>query len=65
MIKKYGRNSTMRNECYTYFRITGRFDPDEITDLMELKPDRCWKIGDLRKKWDGIRVFGLVLQQMR
>ena len=39
----------MRNECYTYFRITGRFDPDEITDLLGLKPDQCWKIGDLRK----------------
>ena len=39
----------MRNECYTYFRITGGFDPDEITDLMGLKPDKCWKIGDRRK----------------
>ena len=39
----------MRNECYTYFQITGSFDPDEITDLMGLKPDKCWKIGDLRK----------------
>ena len=34
------------NSCYTYFRITGDFDPDIITIRLGLQPDRFWKIGD-------------------
>ena len=36
------------NSCYTYFRITGDFDPDIITIRLGLQPDRFWKIGDKR-----------------
>jgi len=28
----------MPNECYTYFKITGSFDPDEITRRLGLQP---------------------------
>lgn len=37
-----------RNSCYTYFSITGDFDPDKVTELLELTPDETWKTGDLR-----------------
>ena len=37
------------NSCYTYFRITGDFDPDIITERLGLQPDRFWKIGDKRR----------------
>ncbi|MBQ6789017.1 MAG: DUF4279 domain-containing protein [Clostridia bacterium] len=37
------------NSCYTYFRITGDFDPDIITVRLELQPDKFWKIGDKRR----------------
>ena len=37
-----------RNSCYTYFKITGDFDPDEVTHLLSLQPTRTWKIGDFR-----------------
>lgn len=36
------------NSCYTYFRITGAFDPDVITERLGLKPDKARKIGDKR-----------------
>ena len=38
-----------RNSCYTYFKITGDFDPDEVTHLLSLQPTKTWKTGDLRK----------------
>lgn len=38
-----------RNSCYTYFKITGDFEPDIITDILELCPEKSWKIGDKRK----------------
>ncbi len=38
-----------RNECYTYFRITGDFDPTHVTQLLGLHPDKAWKIGDSRR----------------
>lgn len=38
-----------RNKCYTYFRITGDFDPNYVTQLLELDPEETWKIGDLRR----------------
>ena len=37
-----------RNSCYTYFKIVGDFDPDEVTRLLSLQPTRTWKIGDFR-----------------
>ncbi len=36
------------NSCYTYFRITGDFEPDIITERLGLLPDKSWKIGDKR-----------------
>lgn len=38
-----------RNHCYTYFKITGGFNPDDITKIIGLNPSKCWRIGDLRK----------------
>ncbi len=38
-----------KNSCYTYFRIVGDFDPDEITAILQLKPEEQWKIGDYRR----------------
>ena len=38
-----------RNSCYTYFRITGDFEPDEISNLLGLSPSESWRIGDLTR----------------
>ena len=38
-----------RNSCYTYFRIVGNFNPDDISALLNLTPEESWKIGDLRR----------------
>ena len=38
-----------RNSCYTYFRIVGDFNPDDISALLNLTPEKSWKIGDLRR----------------
>ena len=38
-----------KNTCYTYFKITGDFDPDVITKRLGLIPSKTWKIGDKRK----------------
>ena len=38
-----------RNKCYTYFRISGIFDPDEVSEKLNLTPEKTWKIGDLRR----------------
>ena len=37
-----------RNSCYTYFRIVGNFNPDDVSALLNLTPEESWKIGDLR-----------------
>ena len=37
-----------RNSCYTYFKIVGSFNPDEISQLLNLTPEKTWKIGELR-----------------
>ena len=37
-----------RNSCYTYFMITGNFNPDDVSALLNLTPGKSWKIGDLR-----------------
>ena len=38
-----------RNSCYTYFTIVGDFDPDYISNLLNLKPENSQKIGDRRR----------------
>ena len=38
-----------KNNCYTYFRIVGDFDPDVISVRLGITPDECWKPGDLRR----------------
>lgn len=38
-----------RNTCYTSFKIVGNFNPDDVSELLNLTPDRSWKIGDLRR----------------
>ena len=38
----------MKNSCYTYFKITGDFCPDDITAILDLTPSKAWGIGDLR-----------------
>ena len=38
-----------KNSCYTYFKIVGDFNPDDVTKLLNLAPERSWKIGDLRR----------------
>jgi len=35
-----------KNSCYTYFRIVGEFDPDEISEILQLTPEEQCKIGD-------------------
>lgn len=42
-------NEQERNSCYTYFKITGDFNPDEVTQILELTPSKQWKVGDLRR----------------
>lgn len=42
-------NQPTKNMCYTYFRITGDFDPDAVSDILELVPEDQWRIGDYRK----------------
>ena len=37
------------NSCYTYFKITGNFDPDVATERLGLIPDKMWRIGDKRR----------------
>lgn len=39
---------TNKTSCYTYFSISGNFDPDEITEYLNLKPFKQRRIGDLR-----------------
>lgn len=38
-----------RNNCYTYFKIVGDFNPDDISKLLNLTPEKSWKIGDVRR----------------
>lgn len=35
------------NNCYTYFSITGDFDPDVVSQMLELLPFDSWKKGDM------------------
>ena len=38
-----------RNSCYTYFKIVGNSDPDKVSEILNLTPEKSWKIGDLRR----------------
>ena len=38
-----------RNNCCTYFKIVGNFNPDKVSELLSLTPEKSWKIGDLRR----------------
>ena len=38
-----------RNSCNTYFKIVGNFNPDDVSELLNLTPEKTWKIGDLRR----------------
>lgn len=38
-----------RTQCMTYFRITGNFDPDDITKHLRLVPESVQRIGDVRR----------------
>lgn len=38
-----------RNSCYKYFKIVGKFNPDDVSELLNLTPEKTWKIGDLRR----------------
>lgn len=37
------------NTCLTYFKITGDFEPDAVSELLQLKPTRQWRVGDIRR----------------
>ena len=39
-----------KNTCRTYFRVTGDFDPDLVTERLGLPTDKFWKIGDKHRK---------------
>ena len=34
-------------KCFTYFRMVGIFDPDTISQMLELEPEDSSKIGDI------------------
>ena len=38
-----------KNDCCTYFKIVGDFDPELVTARLGLLPSRSWKIGDSRR----------------
>ena len=40
---------TTRNSCYTYFCIEGEFNPDKVSELLNLIPEATEKIGDLQR----------------
>ena len=46
-----------KNSCYTYFRIIGNFDPDDITKHLGLEPEDKWKIGEPRRHGIGHYTF--------
>ncbi len=38
-----------KNSCYTYFKISGDFKPEIVTQRLGLMPNKYWNIGDKRK----------------
>ena len=47
-----------KNTCHTYFKIVGKFDPEEITARLGIEPTESWTEDDLRR--DG-KPFGFSL----
>ena len=47
--KHNNSKASSQSSCYTYFMIRGNFDPDSITELLGLVPEKTWRIGDKRK----------------
>ena len=43
------KSHSVKNECYTYFKIVGDFDPDTVSELLGIVPEEFWKNGDTRK----------------
>lgn len=37
------------NSCYTYFKMVGNFNPDDVSEILNLQPEKVWKIGDMRQ----------------
>ena len=37
------------NGCYTYFNVSGEFDPEDVSAALGLEPFRAWKSSDLRR----------------
>lgn len=33
-----------RNNCYTYFKIVGNFNPDDVSELLGLTPEKHGKL---------------------
>lgn len=50
-------NHCDHTNCYTYFCITGEFDPDTISELLGLVPEETRKIGDTKR--DGSTKYDL------
>ena len=36
----------MKTTCYTYFTISGDFNPDEVTALLNIQPFKKWNKGE-------------------
>ncbi len=37
-----------KNSCYTYFRMVGDFEPDYVSELLNLKSEKSWRKGEIR-----------------
>jgi hypothetical protein len=48
---------TRPNEFRAYLTFTGEFDPDEITERLQLVPSNAWKKGDRNEKTHMERKF--------
>lgn len=38
-----------KNTCYTRFKIIGDFDPEYVSAVLGITPERSWKAGDARR----------------
>lgn len=47
------------SNCYCYFAVKGVFDPEEITQLLNVQPTQSWAIGDDRKNKIDQHTFAL------
>src|SRR5690554_5608531 len=46
-----------KHKCRTYFKITGNFEPNEILDVLEIKPSRIERKGDQYKLLNKKRTY--------